>query len=237
MKLVGSMYSFAAFFLLLAVTSIVVGGHDATLTRDSLGVTVSSVMLLAIGVVLVVAAWQLARLGRQHTGEGSARPPCKPVVLVGFLVTIFLSLYVFVSAIGTASAQRPFVIAVALALAAVGVVGLRFFGSDARVTLPRLGTIALGFVGTLVGASEFWYQNQYAPSRSGRAVAVKVALQRVAEQPAYDVVRATIDVEDVGGTNVAGRGLHVHAHWIPRRPLSPAGRAGEGSARLRRLPP
>ena len=84
----------------------------------------------------------------------------------------------------------------------MALVGLRFFGSDARVTLPRLGTIALGLIGTTVGGWEFWYQNQYIPSHTGRAVALKADLKLIGQQRGYDVIRARVDYEDVGGRSV-----------------------------------
>jgi hypothetical protein len=66
------------------------------------------------------------------------------------------------------------------------------------VTLPRVGTIVLGLIGTIVGTWEFWFQNQYVPSHGGRAVELKVDLQRVDRTPTHDVIRAALEYEDVG---------------------------------------
>src|SRR5207247_7990940 len=71
------------------------------------------------------------------------------------------------------------------------------------VTLPRLGAIALGLIATSIGAWEFWYQNQYVPSRAGSAVVLRVDLRRAGQQRAYDVIQATLEYEDVGGRSVS----------------------------------
>jgi hypothetical protein len=202
-RLVLPIYALAAFLLIVAAGAIVVGVHDATLAQASLGVTVGSAVLLVVGVLLVVAAWDLVRLGRRSSWPDGERPPCRPLVLVAFLVTVLVGIYAFLSAARTASAQRPIVVAVALLLVAAALTGLHYFGRDARVTLPRVGTIVLGLIGTIVGAWEFWYQNQYVPSRAGRAVALKVDLQPVAQQARDDVVKVTVEFENVGGRSVS----------------------------------
>ena len=115
---------------------------------------------------------------------------------------ILLGVYALFSAARASGAQRPFVIAVALGLLAVGVGGLRFFGSDARVTLPRIGGIVLGLVGTLFAVWQFWYQNQFVPARAGRAVALKATLSLDGRQKTSDVVRARLDFEGAGKTSV-----------------------------------
>src|SRR5262249_18312633 len=109
----------------------------------------------------------------------------------------------FFSALGTASSQRPVVVACALVVIGVSLYGLHVFGRDTRVTLPRIGTLVLGLVGTLLAAWEFWYQNQYVPSRAGRAVTLSVQLQRIGQQSGYDLVRATIGYQAMGGKAVS----------------------------------
>jgi hypothetical protein len=197
------LYVFAAALAVVAVAALLVGVHDAGLARSSLGVIVSSAMLLAVGVVLLVVVVQLVRMSRREQWKDGERPPCTPIVLVGFLLTILLAVYVLFSAARASGAQRPFVIAVALGLLVLGIAGLRFFGSDARVTLPRIGGIVLGLVGTLFAAWQFWYQNQYVPARAGRAVALKASLMLDGRQKTSDVVRARLEYEDVGRTSVS----------------------------------
>src|SRR4051794_17783900 len=160
-------------------------------------------MLIAVGVVLLVVSFQLVGLVRQRPWKDDVRPPCRPIVLVGFLLTILLAVYTLFSAARSGGAQRAAVVVVALALLGLGLAGLRFFGSDARVTLPRLGAIALGLVGTLFAAWQFWYQNQFVPARAGRAVALKATLSVDGQQKTSDVVRARLEYEDVGKTSVA----------------------------------
>jgi hypothetical protein len=197
-------YAFAVFFLTLGIAAIIVGMHDAALAETTFGVTVASVVLVVIGLVLCVAAYHLIRISKRSRWEWAVvRPPCKPVVLVAFILTILLGIYVFFSAIQTVGTQRVVVVSVALALVAVALAGLWVFGRDARVTLPRLGAIALALIGTTIGAWQFWYQNQYVPSRAGRAVTLKVNIHLADEQKAYDVIRATVEYEDIGGRSLS----------------------------------
>jgi hypothetical protein len=202
-RAVAALYVFAALLTAVAVVSLVLGIHDASLSRSSFGLIVSSAMLLSVGVVLAIVAAQLVALARSRPWDGGERPPCRPVVLVGFLSTILLAVFVFFSGARGGGPQRPVVIAVAVGLLVLGAAGLRFFGSDARVNLPRLGGIALGLVGTLFAASQFWYQNQFVPARAGRSVALKATLALDGRQKTSDVVRARLEYEDVGATSVA----------------------------------
>ena len=67
----------------------------------------------------------------------------------------------------------------------------------------RVGAgVALTVVGLVIGGWEFWYQNQYVPSHLDRAVSVQVSLKNLGTQDGNDVLRATLDYEDVGGRAV-----------------------------------
>jgi hypothetical protein len=193
-------YALAVFLLAVAVAGVVIGVHDAAVSRASLGVTISAVVLLVFGVMLFAATIDLFRLGRSSRWPRGKRPPCRPVVLVAFLATILAGVYVFLSAMRAPSEQRPIVVVVALLLVVVALVGLSYFGRDARVTLPRVGAILLGLVATIVGAWEFWFQNQYVPSHAGRAVALDVTLTRAGRQGEYDLIRARLGYKDVGSS-------------------------------------
>jgi hypothetical protein len=200
---VAILYALVAVLLAVAAAALVIGVHDAALAGATLGVTLTGAALTVVGVILAVAAYELVRLSDRRTWEGNVRLPCKPIVLVAFLLTIFVGAYAFLSAIRASSAERWIATFAALVLVVVGAFGLRFFGSDARVTLPRLATIALGLIGTTVGAWQFWYSNQYVPSHAGRAVALDVELERVGRQARDDVVRAVIGFHGVGRTGVS----------------------------------
>jgi hypothetical protein len=202
-KVLFPIYAFVGFLLSLAVCAIVVGIHDASLARASLGVTAGSAVLLVVGVMLLIGAYKLARLTRRGLWHGETRPSCGPLVVSALLLATLVGVYVFFSAIRTAGPQRPVVVAVALMIVAFAATGLRFFGSEARVTLPRLGTIALGLIGTTIGAWEFWYQNQYVPSRAGRAVELNFNLDLVAHQPKHEVIQATVSYQGIGGRSVS----------------------------------
>lgn len=198
-----AIWSFALLFLALAAGAFVIGVHDTMVAGESFGVAAGGVALLAAGVVLVIAGLDLARLTQRSRWDDDGHPPCRPIVLVGFLLVILIGVYVFLSTIRSPSAQRPVVAVFAALLVAGALFGLAFFGRDARVTLPRIGTVALGFLGTAIGVSQFWYSSQYAPSHAGRAVVLKVGLERTGQEGPNDVVAATIDYEDVTGTSVA----------------------------------
>ena len=204
MKPLISICAFTAFLVTLGAAAIVVGLHDSAFASAGFGVTALSALLLVVGVVLLVAAYQLVRLTRGSNWSDGFRPRCKPIVLVAFLLTIVLGLYVFFAAIGTSGTQRIVVVVGALAIILAGLLGLRFFGRDARITHLRVeGAIALGVIGIVVGVGQFWFQNQYVPSHAGRAVALKVALSRAGEQNGYDIIRARVDSEDIGGRSVS----------------------------------
>jgi hypothetical protein len=152
------------------------------------------VVLIAGGAVDLVAAWALARLG-------DAR--CPQRVFVAFLLTTLIGAYAFVAAIKSPGDQRPLIAAVAGLLAAAAVVGARIAWRDGAGGQIRVAAaVALGLLGLLIGVVEFWYQNQYVPSQLESAVSLHVHLKLEAVQKDFDVVRATIDSEDIGGHNV-----------------------------------
>src|SRR5437588_6446899 len=202
-KLAGSILAFAVFLFTLAIVTGVIGIHDAALARAALGVAISSALLLLFSVDLVVAGVQLVQLSRRRRWPHGVRPPCKPPVVIAFLATILLGIYLLLSAVKTASTQRPVVAGVALVLIAVSLVALHLFGRDVRITLTRVGTVALGLIGSTAGAWEFWYQTQYVPFHAGSAVTVGADLTLVSKQKVYDVVRATLNYEEIGGTGVS----------------------------------
>src|SRR5690242_12857123 len=202
-----SIYALAVFFLLLGVTSIVVGAHDAALAQPTLGETAASALLLVGGILLVAAAASLDRLVRREPWKSRKRPPCHPTVLVACLVTIVFGVFVLFSGLGTPAEQRWLVVAVALLIIGAAAFGLVLFGREVELTLPRVGTaVALTLLGTAIGAWEFWYQHQYVPAHAGGAVSLKVNLTRDGEQGEFDVVRATVDYGAIGGKSVAAVG-------------------------------
>ena len=201
---VGWIYAFAVFFG-------VVGAIEARNRRTRCCAFTSGVgrndgerFALAHGCLLLGGC--LAARSLVPPDNVGARPQaaCHPVVLVAFVLTIIVGFYAAVSALETPSSQRYFVALAAAGIAAVGVVGLLFFGRDLRLTLPRVGAaVALAVLGTAVGAWEFWYQNRYTPSHAGGAVALHVHLTPLPRQGELDVVRATVDYEAAGGKSVS----------------------------------
>ena len=184
-----------------------VGAHDAALAQPTLGETSASALLLVGGILLVLAAASLDKLVRRDPWKNRTRPPCQPIVLVACLLTILFGVYVLFSGLGTPAQQRWVVVAVALVIIGAAAAGLVLFGRDVELTLPRVGTaVALTLLGTAIGAWEFWYQHQYVPAHAGGAVSLKVDLTRAGEQGSFDVIRATLDYQAIGGKSVAAVG-------------------------------
>ena len=122
--------------------------------------------------------------------------------MIGFLIVLLTGLYAFLSGIRAVGDQRILVASVGLVFIGVAVAGLLEFGSELRVTVPRVGALALALAGATVSASQFWYQNEYAPSQAGHAVSLKAGLVHEAVQQEDDVVRATVGYEAVSGKSL-----------------------------------
>ncbi|MGZ4461778.1 MAG: hypothetical protein ACXVZP_02960, partial [Gaiellaceae bacterium] len=186
--------AFAAYLAIAGLAAVVIGVHDAALTGAPLGVTAGAVVLIAGGAVDLVAAWALVRLGEAR---------CPRRVFVAFLLTSLIGAYAFVAAIKTDSNQRPVVAVISGLFTAAALAGARIAWRDgAEDGIHIAAAVALGLLGTLIGVGEFWYQNQYAPSQLESAVSLHVNLKLEAVQKNFDVIRATIDSEDIGGKNV-----------------------------------
>jgi len=184
---------FTVVFALLGPAAVVVGVHDASVASGNLGALIGAMLLVGIGAVVLVAAAQLA-----------VRPAAGgDVVLVAFALQALLGVYVFFTAIGAPGSQRPIAALTGVLLVAVAVLGLFHYRGSLRMAGRRLGfATALTLVVTLIGFWQFWYQNQYVPGHAGRAVSLDVQLVPVGAQNGYDVVRATIGYQDVGGRDV-----------------------------------
>lgn|SRR5262245_6417142 len=202
MKIVAAVWAFAAFLVVIAAAAIVIGVHDAALSRAGFGVTAGGALLVALGVVLSIAAYDLVRLALASRQDRATRTRSRLIVPLAFFLTVLVGVYAFFAGIRAGGEQEPLVVAVALLIIAVGILGLRFFPFD--LTRRKVGAaVALGLLGTLIGASEFWYQNQYVPSRAGHAVALEVGLTREPPAGAYEVIKATLGYKDVGGKSVS----------------------------------
>ena len=193
--------AFAVFFLAFACAAIVIGLHDVALSNADLRVTATSVVLLASAAVVLVAAWQLLGLSRRANWDGGGRPTGKPPVLIGFVLVLLTGLYAFLSGVRAVGDQRIFVASVGLVLIGVAVAGLIEFGSEARVTVPRVGALALALAGATVSASQFWYRTNSAFASRSRSLAEGGSRSR-GTQPNEDVVRATVSYEALSGNSL-----------------------------------
>jgi hypothetical protein len=193
----------AGLLVLVALVTIPIGLHDVALADADLAVTVTSVLLLVFAGAALVAARQLFSMSRRARWVDGQRPPCKPAVLIALLLVLLAGMYAFLSGVRAAGGQRLVVVAVGAVLIGVAVTGLAVFGSEVRVTAPRLGALALALVGATVSASQFWYQNEYAPSQAGRAIALTATLTKEETQRNAYVVRATVRFEAVAGRSLS----------------------------------
>lgn len=202
-----AVYAFAVFFAILGGAALVVGAHDVAITSGTVGLTALSVLLIGVGIVLIVAAYELVKLKRRSDLIEGERPRSRAIVLAALLSTIFVGIYMFFAAIRTSGTQHLVVIVTALVVVVIAALGLRYFGRGSRMTTRRVeGAIAVGVLGIVLGVSQFWFQNQYGPAHAGRAVVLKTYLTRTGEQSGYDVIRARIDYEAVGGRSVSAIG-------------------------------
>lgn len=200
---VGWIVAFAVFFTLFAAVSLVVGLHDLALPETGLGVTIGGAAALAGGVVSLLAAWRLIALAQRARWPEGVRPTCSPSILVGLLIVTLAGVYAFLAGIRATGDQRLVVTTAGLGLIAIALTGLVAFGSEVRVTVPRVGAVALAFVGTTVGAWQFWYSNEYAPSQAGRAVSLETRIAEEGKPAGFHVVRATVGFEAVSGKSLS----------------------------------
>jgi hypothetical protein len=199
-----AVYAFVAFFAILGGAALVVGAHDVAITSGSIGLTALSVLLIGVGIVLIVAAYELVKLKRRSDLIEGERPRSRSIVLAALLSTIFVGVYLFFAAIRTSGTQHLVVVVTALVVIVIAALGLRYFGRGVRMTTRRVeGAIAVGVLGIVLGVSQFWFQNEYVPAHAGRAVVLKTYLTRAGEQSGYDVISARIDYEAVGGRSVS----------------------------------
>jgi hypothetical protein len=166
--------------------------------------TAWTAVLPFVGILLVVAGWCLGRPCRHECRVHGAQPVCHPMLVAALVITILLGLYLLFSGLGTATGtQRAVVVSHASVIVVVAVLGLLTFWRDVELTAPKVGAVALALIGTTLGAREFWYQNQYVPSRAGGTVQLKAQLQRIDQRGPFDVIQATLDYEAIGGKSVS----------------------------------
>jgi hypothetical protein len=201
---VATIVASAAFLAVVSVGAAVIALHDLALAGGGVGLKLGSAALVAIAAVIGIGAVQLATTAHRRAWPNGARPTGKPSILLAFLLSTLVGVYVFVSGAPNGGPQRAFVVVAAFVLALVGLGGLLFFGRGVRLTRPRVGTVALGLIGTLAGAAgQFWYVDQYSPSHAGRGVTLDVTLRREAVAGQYDVIRVAIDYAAAGQRSVA----------------------------------
>ena len=199
-----AVYAFAVFFAILGGAALVVGAHDVAITSGTIGLTVLSVLFLGVGVLLIVAAYELVKSKQRSDLIAGERPRSRAIVLAALLSIIFAGIYLFFAAIRTSGTQHLVVVATALVIIVIAALGLRYFGRGVRITTRRIeGAIAVGALSIVLGVSQFWFQNEYVPAHAGRAVVLKTYLTRAGERNGYDVVSARIDYEAVGGRSVS----------------------------------
>lgn len=197
--------AYSALLVIVGAFLLVIGIHDAVFAHANAGVSSGAAILAVVGGVVLVAGCQLAR---QSPG-GTQRVPLTSrydagmLVVVAFLLTTFVCIYIFLAAGRAAETQRLLVYLINFAVFVLSVLGLILFSRAVNVTVRHVGAaVALGVIGIAVGAFEFWYQNQYLPTHAGRAVALTTSLRVVAQQNTYSVVRATVTYQDIGGRAV-----------------------------------
>ena len=123
-----AVYAFVVFFAILGGAALVVGAHDVAIGSGTVGLTVLSVLFLGVGILLVVAAYELAKAKRRSDLIAGERPRSRAIVLAALLSTIFVGVYLFFAAIRTSGTQHLVVVVTALVVVVIAALGLRYFG-------------------------------------------------------------------------------------------------------------
>ena len=203
LPVVAAVRCLVVFYFAAGIAALVVGVHDVALPGGRLGVLFPAVLLVLAGALFVGAVWQLGPVALARSWPNGKLPACRQPVPLAFFVSILLGIYIIFGAISGVGTQRGISLGLSLLFVVAGFAGFALFWDDIEVSLVRVGAgIALTVVGLLVGAWEFWYQNQYVPSHLDRAVAVQVALKKVRTQGGYDVLSVTLGYQDIGGRSV-----------------------------------
>jgi hypothetical protein len=211
----------AVFLGLTGAFGFIVGGHDVGLPDEPFSVTIGGAFVLLAGLLALTASIPLALVARRRwpMRDWIGRAAMSACLAVAMVAAFFV--VAEVSSFDT----NGVIIAVAALVFAGGVAGLAFLLVATRVTLGKVGTTLIGVLGTAFGVFQFWFAQQYVPTRQPAALEATATLEPAGiASNGLRAFRATLVLENVGKTKVialAGA-YHVSGSTIPRREVDPS---------------
>lgn len=191
--------SIAAFLGLAGAFGFFVGGHDLTLPGEPFSVMVGGALLLVTGVLALVGAivLGLAAFRILTMREWIGRTAMSACLAVAGVASFFV-----IAEFGSFS-RNPAIIGLAVLFAAIGVLSLVYLRRTTRVTVGKVGPILIGLVGVAFGAFQFWFAQQYLPTREPAALEASAVLEPIgAVSGGLEALRATVSLKNVGKTKV-----------------------------------
>lgn len=213
----------AAFLGLAGLFGVVVGGHDLTLPDEPFSVTIGGAVLLAFGILGIVASvalgWAAFGLGPMREWIGrTAMSACLAVAAVAaFFVIGELASY----------ETNAIIVLLAVVIGAVALGALLFLRHATRVSVGKVGPTVIALIGTAFGVFQFWFAQQYVPTRQPAALEATAALEPVGSVvDGLDAYRATVVLKNVGKTKVLAMAgaYHVSGTTIPAKEVEPTPR-------------
>jgi hypothetical protein len=213
--------SIAGFLGLAGSFGFLVGGHDLTLPGEPFSVMVGGALLLVTGVLALVGATVLglAALRVLTMREWIGRTAMSACLAVAAVASFFV-----VAEFGSFS-RNLVVVGAAVLFAAIGVISLIYLRRTTRVTVGKVGPILIGLVGTAFGVFQFWFAQQYLPTREPAALEASAVLEPVgAVAGGLKAFRATVSLKNVGKTKVIAlaAAYNVSGTLSPAKEFEPA---------------
>lgn len=209
----------AGFLAVTGVFGVLVGGHDLGLSDEPLSVNATGALLLAAGVLVL---WAAGVLIADLAGIVPAQVWSARLVLSSCLVVAVGAFFFLIAEI--ASVENDWRVLGSATI--VGCLALASFGvlrRKVKVTVGKAGPLLLGLVGTVFGVFQFWYAQQYLPTRQPPALEATTTLEPIGVSVGgLDGYKATLSLKNAGSTKVlaiAGAYMISGSQIPPREPV------------------
>lgn len=189
----------AEFLAVVGIFGLVVGIHDVTLRDEPLAVRIVGALLLASGVLLLVASGLLRQVARRKADMTVLRGR----LALSACLVVALGASFFAIAELASFDKSALVLGLAVLVAALGLASLVFLRRVTRVTFGKVGPAIIALVGTAFGVFQFWYEQQYLPTREPPALEATGELKPMgAVAGGLQAYQATLTLKNVGTTKV-----------------------------------
>jgi hypothetical protein len=189
----------AELFAVAGIFGLVIGAHDLALRDEAPGIRVVGALLLASGVLLAVASFLLSRVVYRKA----------PMTVATGRVALSSCLALAVGASFFAIAElesfnkSAIVLVLAILTALAGVASLVFLRIVTKVTIGKVGPTIIALVGTAFAVFQFWYEQQYLPTREPPALEATAKLEPTGTvADGLRAYRVTVTLKNVGSTKV-----------------------------------